>query len=55
MKHKDTGKSMNNALYKLGMLKGAIANEKIKSIALAVIELPLSDGISQPVSQAIPI
>ena len=53
----DTGKSMKNALC-CDMPKGtsraeATSNsEKIKPIALAVIELRLSKGISQSVSQS---
>ena len=53
----DTGKSMKNALYVLRYAKGtsrvgAISNsEKIKPVALTVIELRLSEGISQLLSQ----
>ena len=53
----DTGKSMKNALYVLRYAKGtsraeAMSNsEKIKPVALAVIELRLSEGISQSVSR----
>ena len=46
----DTGKSKKNALYVLRYAKGtfrAKASEKIKPVALAVIELRLSEGISQ--------
>ena len=48
-----TGKSMKNTLHVCGMPKGtcraeATSNsEKIKPVALAVIELRLSEGISQ--------
>ena len=44
----DTGKSMKNALYAPLRLK--LNNEKIKPVALAVIKLHLSEGISQSVS-----
>ena len=53
----DTSKSMKNALYVLQMPKGTSRtevtsnSEKIKPIALAVIELHLSEGISYSVSQ----
>ena len=53
----DTGKSMKNALYVLWYAKRhlwaeAMSNsEKIKPVALAVIELCLSEGVSQSVSQ----
>ena len=55
----DTGKSMKNALYILWYAKrhflgrSDINSEKIKSVALAVIKLHLSEGISQAVSQAV--
>ena len=56
----DTGKSMKNALYVLrNMPKGtsrakATSNsKKIKPVALAVIELRLSEGISQSVTQSV--
>ena len=56
----DTGKSMKNTLYTYcGMPKGtcrakATSNsEKIKPIALAVIELRLSEGIDQLLSQSL--
>ena len=44
----DTGKSMKNALYILQYAKRHLSgsnSEKIKPIALAVIELHLSEGI----------
>ena len=48
---------MNNALYILRCAKNraeATSNsEKIKPIALAVIELRLSEGISQSVTQSV--
>ena len=44
----DTGKSMKNALYVLTSRAEATSNsEKIKPVALAVIELRLSESISQ--------
>ena len=49
----DTGKSMKNALYILRYAKGTCRaevtsnSEKIKPVALAVIKLHLSEGISQ--------
>ena len=57
----NTGKSMKNALYVLcsGMSKGTsrakvtLNSEKIKPIALAIIELCLSEGISQSVTQPV--
>ena len=55
----DTGKSMKNALYVCGMPKGtsraeAMSNsEKSKPIALAVIELRLSEGLSQLLTQSV--
>ena len=55
----DTGKSMKNALYVLRYAKNtcraeATSNsEKIKPVALAVIELRLSEGISQSVTQSV--
>ena len=54
----DTGKSMKNALHILWYAKRHLSgrsdvnSEKIKSIALAVIKLHLSEGISQAVSQS---
>ena len=52
-----TGKSMKSALYVYcSMPKGTCAtsnSEKIKPIALPVIELHLSEGISQAVSQSV--
>ena len=56
---KDTGKSMKNACMYCGMPKGtsqaeAMSNsEKIKPIALAVIELHLSEDISQSFTQSV--
>ena len=55
----DTGKSMKNALYVLWYAKRApldqakamSKSEKIKPVALAVIKLCLSEGISQLLSQ----
>ena len=53
----DTGKSILNALYVLRYTKrhlsgqSDINSEKIKPIALAVIKLRLSDGISQAISR----
>ena len=52
----DTGKSMKNALYvlqyaKRHLLDQSVKQKKIKPVALAVIELRLSEGISQSVSQ----
>ena len=57
----NTGKSMKNALYVLcsGMSKGTsrakvtLNSEKIKPIALAIIKLCLSEGISQSVTQPV--
>ena len=55
----DTGKSMKNALYVLQYAKSTswveatLNNEKIKPVALAVIELCLSEGISQSGSQSV--
>ena len=60
----DTGKSMKNALYVLryancGMPKrtcraeATSKSEKIKPVALAVIELHLSEGISQSVTYSV--
>ena len=55
----DTDKSMKNALYVCGMPKGTFRDEatsnseKIKPAAIAVIELCLSEGISQSVTQSI--
>ena len=54
----DTGKSMKNALYVLQYAKGtsqaeATSNsEKTKPVALAIIKLCLSGGISQSVRQS---
>ena len=51
----DTGKSMKSALYILWYASWAEVtsnSEKIKSVALAVIKLHLSEGISQAVSQS---
>ena len=54
----DTGKSMKNALYILQYAKGTSPakvtsnSEKIKPVALAIIELRLSEDISQSVSQS---
>ena len=55
----DTGMSMKNALYILRYAKDtsqaeATSNsEKIKPVALTVIELCLSEGISQSVTQSV--
>ena len=55
----DTGKSMKNALYVLRYAKGTCRAEatsnsdKIKPVALAVIELHLSEGISQLLTQSV--
>ena len=55
----DTGESMKNVLYVLRYAKGtcrveATSNsDKIKNIALAIIELHLSEGISQLLSQSV--
>ena len=55
----DTGKSMRMHCMYYGMPKGtcraeAMSNsEKIKPVALAVIELRLSEGISQSVTQSV--
>ena len=55
----DTGRSMKNALYILQYAKGtsqaeaASNSEKIKPVALAVVELCLSEGISQLLSQLV--
>jgi len=52
----DTGKSLKNALYVLWYAKRHLSgwrtsnSEKIKPVALAVIELHLSEGIRQAVS-----
>ena len=52
----DTGKSMKNALYKLRYDKrhqsgqSSVKQWKIKPVALAIIELCLSEGISQSVT-----
>ena len=50
----DTSKSMKNALYILRYVKRHLLgrsdiSEKIKPVALAIIELCLSEGISQSV------
>ena len=56
---KDTGKSMKNTLYVLRYAKRQLSaeatsnSEKIKLIALVVIELHLSEGISQLLSQSV--
>ena len=49
----NTGKSMKNALYLLQYAKRHIMlnSEKIKPVALVFVELCLSEGISQSVSQ----
>ena len=53
----DTGESMKSALYVRGMpkftsrAKTMSNSEKIKPVALAIIELCLSEGIRQSVSQ----
>jgi len=50
----DTGKSMKNVLYVLRYAKRHIAmsnSEKFKLVALAIIELCLSEGIRQSLSQ----
>ena len=55
----DTGKYMKNALYVLRYAKSTSLaevtsdSEKIKPVALAVVELPLSEGISQLVENSI--
>ena len=55
----DTGKFMKYALTYCSMPKGTSrakvtsSNEKIKLVALAVIELHLSEGISQSVGQSV--
>ena len=57
----DTGKSMKNALYVLRYVKGtsraeATSNsEKIKPVALAVIELRLPEDIRQSVENSVMI
>ena len=52
----DTGKSMKNALYVLWYAKRAkvtLNSEKINLVALAIIELRLSEGISQLLCQSV--
>ena len=56
----DTGKSMKNALYVLRYAKRHLSGQsdvkqlkKIKPVALSVIELRLSEGISQLLSQSV--
>ena len=55
----DTGKAMKNVLYvewyakSTCLEKTTLNSEKIKPVALAVIELRLSEGISQSVSQSL--
>ena len=55
----DTGKYMKNALYILQYAKrhlsgqATLNSEKFKPVALAVIELRLSEGISQSVTQSV--
>ena len=55
----DTGKSMKNALYVLWYAKkhvpaeAKLNSEKIKPVASAIIELRLSEGISQLLSQSV--
>ena len=55
----DTGKSMKNAFYILRYAKRHFSaeatsnSEKIKPVAFIVIELCLSEGISQSVSQSV--
>ena len=52
----DTGKYMKNVLYVLWYAKRAEAtsnSEKIKPIALAIIRLRFSEGISQSVTQSV--
>ena len=52
----DTGKSMKNALYILRYAKRHLSgqsNEKVKPVALAVIKLHLSEGISQLLTQSV--
>ena len=55
----DTGKSMKNALYILRYSKkhflgrSDVEQRKIKPVALAIIELRLSEGISQSVTPSI--
>ena len=48
----DTGKSMKNALYVLQAPLGS-NSEKVKPVALAIIELCLSGGTSQSVENSI--
>jgi len=50
------GKSMKNALYVQWHSKRHLStsnSEKIKSVALAIVELRESEGISQSVSQSV--
>ena len=55
----DTGKSMKNALMYCGMPKGTcraeatLNSEKIKPVALAIIKLCLSEGISQSITYSV--
>ena len=55
----DTGKSMKNALYILRYAKSRVqlkrrrTVKKSKPVALTIIELPLSEGISQSVTQSV--
>ena len=54
----DTGKSMKNALYVLRYAKKHLSGrsdvgEKIKPVALAIIELRLSEGVRQSVRQLV--
>ena len=53
----DIGKSMKNALYVLHYTKWYLSGrsdvKKIKPVALAIIKLRLSEGISQSVSRAV--
>ena len=52
----DTGTSLKNALHVLRLSKRHLAtsnSEKIKPVALAVIELRYSEGIRQLVSQSV--
>ena len=56
----DAGKSVKNALYVQWYAKRhtyqaevTLNSEKIKLVALTVIELPLSEGISQSVTQSV--
>ena len=55
----DTGKSIKNALYELRYVKRHLSGRsdveqwKIKPVALAVVELRLSEGISQSVENSV--